>query len=129
MWHLIRWAWRTGVVTAPPPALAGPAPAGTKGRPALEVERCVGDAACARACPTDAISLGPVTPAEAPASTARRAFRLDYGACVFCGLCAEACAPGALRMTADDALSTLRREDLVLNVLVPAVVQSEEVAR
>jgi hydrogenase-4 component H len=125
MLHLMRWALRTGVVTAPPEALAGTAPAGTKGRPALDVERCVGEAACTLACPTGAIALGPLMPVEGAAGTARRPFRLDYGACVFCGLCVAACAPGALRMTADDELSALRRQDLVLDVLVAAATREE----
>lgn len=125
MWRIIRWAWRTGVITAAPRVLEGPAPPGTKGRPALDPERCTGRGACEQACPTGAIALGPATPAETP----RRSFRLDYGACIFCGRCAEACAPGALRISGDYALSTLRREDLVLRVEVPAAAATKEDTR
>jgi formate hydrogenlyase subunit 6/NADH:ubiquinone oxidoreductase subunit I len=44
---------------------------------------------------------------------------LDYGACIFCGRCAAACAISALTISGDVALGTLRRQDLVLRVLVP----------
>ena len=112
MLHIIITALRTGRTTEPARCLEGPAPAATRGRPALDADRCDGDAACQAACPTTAITVGPGW------ADGRRPFVLDYGACIFCGRCAAACAPGALTMTADYALATLRREDLILRVAV-----------
>jgi Ni,Fe-hydrogenase III small subunit/ferredoxin len=80
-----------------------------RGRPALSPARCqTGCAACAEACPTQAIS---------GAGTA--ALALDTGACTFCGLCQEACAPGAIRFTRDYRLAARTRAALVLAGDVP----------
>ena len=122
MLRIIGSALRTGTVSYNQDRLAAPAPALTKGRPALDPTRCDGNAACQAACPTSAIVLGQA------GKDGRRSFTLDYGACVFCGRCAEACAPGALTISAEYALATLRREDLILRVEVSAGL-SEENAR
>ena len=84
----------------------GPArfPARFHGRPALHPERCrEGCAACAEACPTEAITL-----ARPPGP----ALTLDLGACLFCARCQEACPEGALDFTRDYRLSTRTREAL-----------------
>jgi hydrogenase-4 component H len=112
MLRILAAALRGGRVTESLETLEGAAPSAAKGRPSLDVERCDGNAACQAACPTTAITLG------APRPTGGRSFTLDYGACIFCGRCAEACRPGALTMTGDYALATVRRADLVLSVEV-----------
>jgi Ni,Fe-hydrogenase III small subunit/formate hydrogenlyase subunit 6/NADH:ubiquinone oxidoreductase subunit I len=77
-------------------------PAAYRGRPALQVAKCVTDCrACADACPTGAID--PAGPA-----------RLDLGKCLFCSACAEVCPAGALQHTQDYRMAVSRREDLVL---------------
>lgn len=118
MLRIIRAALRIGTVTESLQTLQAPAPPATKGRPHLEVDRCDGDGACQVACPTTAITLG------ASHIDGRRPFTLDYGACIFCGRCAAACAPDALTISADYALATVRREDLVLHVAVPWIPQA-----
>ncbi len=112
MLRILAAALRGGRVTESLKTLEAPAPALTKGRPNLDIERCDGNGACQTACPTTAIVLG------APRPVGGRSFTLDYGACVFCGRCAAACLPGALTMTADYALAVLHRQDLVLRVEV-----------
>ncbi len=72
-----------------------------RGRPALDASKCVdGCRACAEACPTGAITTGPLA--------------LDMGACLFCPACTEACPAGAITFTADYRLAARRREDLVV---------------
>ena len=82
-----------------------------RGRPAVDAARCPpGCAACVEVCPTDAI-LDPGVPS----------MRLDLGRCTFCGLCAEACPPGALRFTDDHRLAARRREELAVQGDAPVL--------
>jgi formate hydrogenlyase subunit 6/NADH:ubiquinone oxidoreductase subunit I len=110
MWPILKAALRTGVVTRPLAELERPA-LGFRGRPALDAARCIGDGACARACPSGAlvVEAGPGD---------ETTFKLDYGACLFCGRCVDACGAGALAQSGDYALSVVRREDLVLSAVV-----------
>jgi Ni,Fe-hydrogenase III small subunit/Pyruvate/2-oxoacid:ferredoxin oxidoreductase delta subunit len=81
-----------------PPAL----PARFRGRPLLDAAKCpTGCRACADACPTAAIALGP-----APA--------IDLGRCLCCTECVDACPAGAITHAQDHRLSTSTREALVV---------------
>ncbi|MDB5059955.1 MAG: hypothetical protein JWO59_3427 [Chloroflexi bacterium] len=113
MFRIILHALRTGRKTVPLAVLNAGVPAALKGRPHLDPALCTGSAECVAVCPSAAIVLEPVDDAE------RQEFRLDYGACVFCGRCAAVCESGALTLSKDFALSTLRRDDLVLRQIVP----------
>jgi formate hydrogenlyase subunit 6/NADH:ubiquinone oxidoreductase subunit I len=79
------------------PALAR----GRRGTPELIAERCSGDGACTRACPTHAISLS-------HEGAGRSAWAIDYGACIFCGLCIDVCPNEAV--TATDAFELAVRD-------------------
>lgn len=80
-----------------------PLPPRFRGRPAVAAARCPeGCAACAEACPTRAIALGPEGPA------------LDLGRCLFCPDCAEACPEGAITLTGEHRLATRAAGDLTL---------------
>jgi Ni,Fe-hydrogenase III small subunit/NAD-dependent dihydropyrimidine dehydrogenase PreA subunit len=86
----------------------GPArlPERYRGRPELRPERCgEGCHACVDTCPTAAVAVGPLS--------------LDLGACLFCGLCEEACPAGAVTFTRDFRLAARAREDLVVRDAVP----------
>ena len=71
--------------------------------PALCTDEC---AACADVCPTRAITLRP-----GDAKSGR--LEIDYGRCVVCQLCTEACPTGAMATSSDWAFGTERRKDLI----------------
>lgn len=56
----------------------------------LRAEHCDACGACARLCPTGALTRSPL------GETASGALVQDMAACVGCGLCADVCAPGAV---------------------------------
>ncbi len=71
-----------------------------RGRPLVDAAKCGdGCAACAAACPTQAI---------APGGT------VDLGRCLFCTACVDACPAGAVRHSTDWRMATRTREALVL---------------
>ncbi len=84
---------------APPP----PLPERFRGWPAIDASKCPqGCAACAEACPTQAIEIS-----DQP--------RIDLGRCLFCTDCANACPTGAIRHTRDHRLSVRQRADLIVD--------------
>jgi Ni,Fe-hydrogenase III small subunit/Pyruvate/2-oxoacid:ferredoxin oxidoreductase delta subunit len=101
---LLRTRLRQGRRTLAFPAAAPVLPDRFRGRPVLDPSRCpAGCAACADACPTDA-----VTPADG-------GLRLDLGRCLFCTECEQACPHGALRFGSDHRLAASSRADLLLD--------------
>ena len=76
---------------------------GVLGMPRLDPSRCnEGCRECALVCPTQAIRTEDGTRLD-----------LDYGRCIVCQLCTEACPTGALTPSTDWAFGVSRREDLV----------------
>lgn len=109
MLSIIRRSLRTGIVTTSYPAVAEPAPAAYRGQVMLRPDRCTLDAACARVCPSDAIT---VTADDA----GNRVWELTDARCVFCGLCAEACPTAAIELSTEFELAVRDPADLVTRV-------------
>jgi hydrogenase-4 component H len=82
-----------------------------RGAPILDAERCTGERACEAVCPSGAITLAPVV-------RGRLLWRIDYGACVFCGRCQEVCPSGAITLSEEMELATARRGDLIASAEV-----------
>jgi Ni,Fe-hydrogenase III small subunit/formate hydrogenlyase subunit 6/NADH:ubiquinone oxidoreductase subunit I len=84
------------------PAVVPPMPDRFRGLPALHPERCQeGCAACADACPTEAITL-------------EGGLALDLGRCLFCTACTDACPDQGVVFTEEFRLAASTREDLMV---------------
>ncbi len=100
---------REGKATTPWPRRDGShGQDGVFGMPRFAPDRCrAGCSECANSCPTGAIAV------DAGASGSDR-LTVDYGRCIACQLCVEACPAGAATASFDWAFGVRERSDLVL---------------
>jgi NADH-quinone oxidoreductase B subunit len=103
IWKLIG----TGIVTTTYPNKPAETPESYRGRPTFHFEKWQDARPAADVCPTGAISVCD--------SGDIRKVTVDYGLCIFCGLCAEVCSNSAVRMTREFELATTVRRSLILN--------------
>ncbi len=106
MFKIIQKTIRTGIVTKAYPAEVAHISEHFRGRPHFDFEKWTDARPAAEICPTGAISLED--------SDNSRTVTVDYGLCVFCGLCAEASPDEAVRITQKFELATPNRHNLVL---------------
>jgi formate hydrogenlyase subunit 6/NADH:ubiquinone oxidoreductase subunit I len=78
----------------------------------VDLNRCTACRLCETTCPIDCIFVRVEKNAEGVRGIT--AFAIDEGKCMFCGLCVEPCATGALRVTREFEGATERLDDLVL---------------
>jgi Ni,Fe-hydrogenase III small subunit/formate hydrogenlyase subunit 6/NADH:ubiquinone oxidoreductase subunit I len=106
MFRILQKTFQTGIVTTSYPAQPAKISVNFRGRPSFDFERWRDARPGADVCPTGAISFRE--------KEATRQVTIDYGRCVFCGLCAEDSEDGAVRMTREFELATSERNSLVL---------------
>jgi Ni,Fe-hydrogenase III small subunit/formate hydrogenlyase subunit 6/NADH:ubiquinone oxidoreductase subunit I len=106
MFKILQKTISTGTVTANYPAEKPRVSGNFRGQPVFDFEKWVDARAAAEVCPTGAISVS-------DQGNFRRV-AVDYGLCVFCGLCAEASSDQAVRMTQEFEVATTARDRLVL---------------
>ena len=106
MVNVFRRSARIGVVTTTYPDVPEPTPPAFRGQIQLRTDRCIGDGACARVCPSEAIAVIGM-PDEG------WAWKLDDARCVFCGLCADACPTGAVLVSNEFELAVRNQNDLM----------------
>jgi Ni,Fe-hydrogenase III small subunit/ferredoxin len=98
---------RHGQATTPWPKGDRAGQQGVLGMPRFEPEQCAPECEdCALACPTEAITV-------TAALTGQERLRVDYGRCVVCQLCVEACPAAAAVTSFDWALGARQRSALV----------------
>ncbi len=106
MFKIIQKTIRTGIVTKAYPAELPHLSEHFRGQPHFDFEKWTDARPASEVCPTGAISLRD--------SNDSREVTVDYGLCVFCGLCAEASSDKAVRITQEFELATKNRRNLVL---------------
>lgn len=105
MFKILQKTLATGIATVPYPDRPALISEHFRGRPEFEFASWRDARPAAEACPAGAIALRD--------GGGLREVTVDYGRCVFCGLCADASADGSVRVTRDFELATCRRESLV----------------
>jgi Ni,Fe-hydrogenase III small subunit/formate hydrogenlyase subunit 6/NADH:ubiquinone oxidoreductase subunit I len=111
MFKIIQQTIRTGIVTASYPAKPAEVSPFFRGKPVFDFERWQDARPAAEVCPTGAITFQDAGD--------QRTVTIDYGRCVFCGLCADvesgnAESGNAVRITREFELATLDRRKLIL---------------
>jgi Ni,Fe-hydrogenase III small subunit/formate hydrogenlyase subunit 6/NADH:ubiquinone oxidoreductase subunit I len=106
MFKILQKTVKTGTVTVNYPDEPAEISQHFRGRPSFDFEKWKDARPAAEVCPTGAISLY-------DEGDSRRV-TVDYGLCVFCGLCAEASPDQAVRVTQEFELATSERRNLVL---------------
>lgn len=87
---------------------------GVLGMPRYRAEKCDASCiACAESCPTRAIAFG--------AAEDEARLTIDYGRCVVCQMCVEACPDGSMEASQDWAFGVRGRSDLVRDDDAPSV--------
>ena len=106
MFKILQKTVRTGIVTVNYPAEPAKISERFRGRPSFDFDKWRDARTAAEVCPTGAISW-------ADKGDLRKVI-VDYGLCVFCGLCADASSDQAVHITQEFELATLDRRNLVL---------------
>jgi NADH-quinone oxidoreductase subunit I len=88
------------------PAIAPLLQRGSRGTPVLNPERCDANGACETACPVSAIRVE-----RTPGAAAT--WQIDYGQCIFCGVCIIACPEGAIIASGAFELAARKRQAVV----------------
>src|SRR5712691_1666239 len=106
MFKILQKTLSTGIVTVNYPVEPAKISERFRGRPSFDFDKWKDARPAAEVCPTGAISLSDKGDS--------RKVTVDYGLCVFCGLCAEAASDRAVRITQEFELATSDRRNLVL---------------
>jgi Ni,Fe-hydrogenase III small subunit/Pyruvate/2-oxoacid:ferredoxin oxidoreductase delta subunit len=106
MFKILQKTVSTGIVTVNYPAKPAKISERFRGRPSFDFDKWKDARPAAEVCPTGAISLSEKGDSQKVI--------VDYGLCVFCGLCAEATSDQAVRITQEFELATSDRRNLVL---------------
>jgi hydrogenase-4 component H len=106
MLKLIREVLKVGEATLPYPFGPMEVMPGFRGKPHHDPERCIACAACAIACPPNALTI--TTDLDQGSQT----WSLFTGRCIYCGRCEEVCPTGAITLSQDFELAVLNKDDL-----------------
>ena len=77
-----------------------------RGKPVHYSQKCIACAACAMACPANALSM------ETDLTNSKRIWQFFAGRCIFCGRCEEVCPARAIRLSNQFELAVRNKQDL-----------------
>ncbi|HEX8993285.1 MAG TPA: formate hydrogenlyase complex iron-sulfur subunit [Anaerolineales bacterium] len=103
---LLKEVLRVGDATIPYPFVPAEVSTGFRGKPQHDPQLCMACAACAIACPPNALTL--TTDTDQGLIT----WSIFYGRCIFCGRCEEVCPTGAITLSQDFELAVMNKADL-----------------
>jgi hydrogenase-4 component H len=106
MLKLIKEVLKTGEATVAYPFEPIEQMPGFRGKPHHDPERCIACAACAIACPPNALSLA------SDLDQGTISWTLFMGRCIYCGRCEEVCPTGAIQLSPDFELAVMNKQDL-----------------
>lgn len=107
MFKILNQTFRTGIVTTDYPKTAATVAAGFRGLPRFDFSEWRDAFPAAAVCPTGAIAVND--------QDWVREVTVNYGLCVFCGLCAEATPEGAVQITPEFELAVEDRQELIIS--------------
>lgn len=106
MLKTIRNILKTGNATIAYPDAPLERPEGARGKPEHDAVACIGCAACAVACPANAIQM------DLNMDAGTTTWSINYGRCIFCGRCEEVCPTDAIVLSKEFELAVMCKEDL-----------------
>lgn len=106
MWKTIKGILKTGDATVQYPNAPLERPPYARGKPEHDPVACIACAACAVACPPNAIQF--VVDERGGTTT----WSINYGRCIFCGRCEEVCPTKAIVLSKEFELAVFDKNDL-----------------
>jgi hydrogenase-4 component H len=106
VWRLVKEVLRVGEATVLYPFVPAEVTAGFRGKPQHDPQLCIACAACAVACPSNALTMATDT------DQGLITWSIFYGRCIFCGRCEEVCPTGAIQLSQEFELAVMNKADL-----------------
>jgi hydrogenase-4 component H len=106
VWKLLKEVLRVGEATVLYPFVTVEVTPGFRGKPQHDPELCIACAACAVACPPNALTM------ETNRDQGIITWSIFHGRCIFCARCEEVCPTGAIQLSQEFEMAVMNKADL-----------------
>lgn len=113
MFKTIKEILRVGDATVQYPFKPLDLPEHYRGKPEHDIHNCIACAACAVACPPNAIQM------QIDLNAGYTTWSINFGRCIFCGRCEEVCPTKAIVLSKEFELAVFAKDDLEEQVHYP----------